>query len=54
MRTSCSTPARGIRETDDRRLIIKSIFQSLLKKLDSGSLRAYFGRMISEKSGEGV
>lgn len=43
--------ARGIRKTDGRRLIINGFFQSLLERLESGSLRDYLGRMVSEKLG---
>ncbi len=43
--------ARGIRKSAGRRLIINGFFQSLLARLDSESLRAYLGRMVSEKLG---
>jgi Fe-S cluster assembly protein SufD len=43
--------ARGIRKADGRRLIINGFFQSLLERLESESLREYFGRMVSKKLG---
>jgi Fe-S cluster assembly protein SufD len=43
--------ARGIRKSDGRRLILNGFFQSLLERLESKSLRANLGRIISEKLG---
>jgi len=43
--------ARGIRKEDGRRLIVNGFFQTLLEKLESESLRAYLGAMVSEKLG---
>ena len=43
--------ARGIRRADGRRLIINGFFQSLLERLESDSLRAYLGDLVSEKLG---
>jgi len=43
--------ARGIRQSDGRRLIVNGFFHSLLGRLKSEPLRTHLGRMISGKLG---
>jgi Fe-S cluster assembly protein SufD len=43
--------ARGIPENAGRRLIVNGFFQTLLERLESEDLRAYLGKMVSEKLG---
>jgi Fe-S cluster assembly protein SufD len=43
--------AQGIRRTDGRHLIVNGFFQSLLKRLESESLREYLGGLVREKLG---